>query len=260
MTNEQDLAIRTRALSKTFGTTTAVSSLDLDVRRGEIFGFLGPNGAGKSTTIRLLVGLLRPTSGSASVAGYDVVAQPVEAKRRIGYLAEDPYVYDKLTGREFLAFIADMYGVDSSDAQQRAEHLLRILELAGDADKIVEGYSRGMRQKLGLIAALQHEPQVLFLDEPTSGLDPRSARTVKDLLTELARRGRTVFLSTHVLEIAQHMCHRIGIINDGILIASGSLDELRVHGREHASLEDIFIELTGGDEAEELAKFLGDGT
>jgi ABC-2 type transport system ATP-binding protein len=258
VTNPQAPAIRARALTKTFGTTTAVSKLDLDVGRGEVFGFLGPNGAGKSTTIRLLVGLLRPTSGSASVAGYDVVAQPIEAKRRIGYLAEDPYVYEKLTGREFCSFMADMYGVDSSVAQQRVNHLLRILELADDADKIIEGYSRGMRQKIGLIAALQHEPQVLFLDEPTSGLDPRSARTVKDLLTELARRGRTVFLSTHVLEIAQHMCHRIGIINDGLLIAAGSLDELRVHGRENASLEDIFIELTGGDEAEELAKFLGD--
>ena len=251
-------AIATNGLTKVFGTQTAVDALDLHVGRGEIFGFLGPNGAGKSTTIRMLVGLLRPTSGSATVAGYDVVSAPIEAKTRIGYLAENPYAYEKLTGREFLAFIADMYRVDQAEAKERSSHLLRLLGLDDDAEKLVEGYSRGMRQKLGLIAALLHEPQVLFLDEPTSGLDPRAARIVKDLLTELARRGRTVFLSTHVLEIAQHMCHRVGIISSGKLVAQGSLQELRAHRGADASLEDIFMEVTGGADAEELARYLGD--
>jgi ABC-2 type transport system ATP-binding protein len=206
----------------------------------------------------MLTGLIRPTQGTATVAGCDIVAAPIEAKRRIGYLAENPYAYEKLTGREFLSFSADIYGVERTAARERADRLLRLLDLDDDADKLVEAYSRGMRQKLGLIAALLHEPQILFLDEPTSGLDPRSARTVKDLLTELARRGRTVFFSTHVLEIAQRMCHRVGIINAGRLVAEGTLDELRAHGGVDASLEDIFIELTGGADVEELAEYLGD--
>src|SRR5439155_17435686 len=162
----------------------------------------------------------------------------------------------KLTGREFLAFVADMYRVPHEKATERSGQLLDLLGLDADAEKLVEGYSRGMRQKLGLIAALLHEPEILFLDEPTSGLDPRSARVVKDLLTELARRGRTVFMSTHVLEIAQHMCDRVGIINRGRLVALGSLAELRAHRAADASLEDIFLELTGGEDTAELTKFL----
>ena len=251
-------AIQTRGLTKTFGTIAAVSDLDLDVARGEIFGFLGPNGAGKTTTIRMLVGLLRPTSGAASVAGHDVVADAIEAKRRLGFLAENPYAYEKLTGKEFLDFVADLYTVDRADARERSAHLLNALGLDEAKDRTIEGYSRGMRQKLGLVAALQHEPQVLFLDEPTSGLDPRSARSVKDLLVELARRGRTVFMSTHVLEIAEHMCHRVGIINAGRLVGIGSLDELRASRRKDASLEDIFLELTGGTEVAELKAYLED--
>jgi ABC-2 type transport system ATP-binding protein len=251
-------AIETVALTKRFGNVLAVDSLDLSIRRGEIFGFLGPNGAGKSTTMRMLVGLIQPTSGAAHVAGFDVVTEPLEAKRRIGYLAENPYVYEKLTGREFLRFIGDMYGVDAEGVRERSEELLDVLGLAADASRAIEGYSRGMRQKLGLIAALLHEPEVLFLDEPTSGLDPRSARVVKDILVLLARRGRTVFFSTHVLEIAQHMCDRVGIINGGKLVSVGSLAELRSHSRADASLEDIFIELTGGADVEELARVLGE--
>jgi ABC-2 type transport system ATP-binding protein len=251
-------AIHTTKLTKVFDRQTAVDALDLSVNRGEVFGFLGPNGAGKSTTIRMLIGLLRPTSGSAVVAGYDVGTEPLEAKKRIGYMAENPYAYDKLTGREFLAFVADLYQTPKDAALERSMTLMKLLDLLDDADKIVEGYSRGMRQKLGLISALLHEPEVLFLDEPTSGLDPRSARTVKDLLTELARRGKTVFMSTHVLEIAEHMCDRVGIINHGKLVAQGSLAELRAGGRSDASLEDIFLELTGGEDTAEIAKFLAE--
>jgi len=252
-------AIRTDKFTKVFDRQTAVDALDLVVNRGEVFGFLGPNGAGKSTTIRMLIGLLRPTSGSAVVAGYDVRTQPLEVKKRIGYMAENPYVYEKLTGREFLSFIADLYQVPKDEARDRATQLLRLLGLFDDAEKVVEGYSRGMRQKLGLIAALLHEPEILFLDEPTSGLDPRSARIVKDLLTELARRGKTVFMSTHVLEIAEHMCDRVGIINHGKLVAQGSLAELRARQSDaDASLEDIFLELTGGEDTAELTRFLAE--
>ncbi len=251
-------AIATDRLTKTFGAQTAVDALDLTVRRGAIFGFLGPNGAGKSTTIRMLTGLLRPTSGSATIAGFDVIHQPLEVKRRIGYMAENPYAYEKLTGREFLSFIGDLYAVARDEASERGDQLLRLLGLDGDAEKLVEGYSRGMRQKLGFIAALLHEPEVLFLDEPMSGLDPRSARVMKDLLVELARRGRTIFMSTHVLEIAENMCDRVGIINHGRLVAEGSLEELRAfEGDTDASLEDIFLELTGGEDTAELTKFLG---
>ena len=251
-------AIRTDKLTKTFDRAVAVDALDLTVNRGEVFGFLGPNGAGKSTTIRMLIGLLRPTSGSAVVASFDVAKQPLEVKRRVGYMAENPYAYDKLTGREFLSFVGDLYQVPKNEVTERGTSLMKLLDLFDDADKIVEGYSRGMRQKLGLIAALIHEPDVLFLDEPTSGLDPRSARTVKDLLTELAHRGKTVFMSTHVLEIAEHMCDRVGIINHGQLVALGSLAQLRAHGRADASLEDIFLELTGGEDTAELTKFLAE--
>ena len=251
-------AIETQGLTKRFGDVLAVDHVDLSVRSGEIFGFLGPNGAGKSTTMRMLVGLIQPTDGSARVAGFDVVTESLEAKRRIGYLAENPYVYEKLTGAEFLQFVGDMYGVDAREGRERATEFIGVLGLADDADRLIEGYSRGMRQKLGLVAALLHDPEVLFLDEPTSGLDPRSARVVKDLLVLLASRGRTVFFSTHVLEIAQHMCHRVGIINGGRLVTVGSLDELRAHGRAEASLEDIFMELTGGAEMEELSRILRD--
>jgi ABC-2 type transport system ATP-binding protein len=227
----------------------AVSDLNLSVQAGEIFGFLGPNGAGKTTTIRLLTGLLRPTAGTAVVAGYDVQKEPLEVKRRVGYLAENPYLYPKLTGREFLRFMGELYSVPRASAEARAERLLELFELSGRADQLVEGYSHGMRQKLALAGAILHEPPVLFLDEPTSGLDPRSARLVKDLLVALVERGHTVFLTTHVLEIAEQLCHRVGIVTAGRLLTSGSLDDLRQQAqREAASLEELFLQLTGGAE------------
>ncbi|HEV7664569.1 MAG TPA: ABC transporter ATP-binding protein [Chloroflexota bacterium] len=251
--------IRASGLTKRFGKLTAVSDVSLEVGAGEVFGFLGPNGAGKTTTIRMLSGLVRPTSGSALVAGYDVSAAPLEVKRRVGYLAETPYLYPKLTGREFLAFMGGLYDVRSSLARQRAERLLSLFELGDKADALVETYSHGMRQKLALAGALLHEPPVLFLDEPTSGLDPRSARLVKDLLVVLVERGHTVFLSTHVLEIAEHLCHRVGIIDHGQVIATGTLDELRHQTHVEAfSLEDVFLQLTGGTEERELANYLRD--
>lgn len=249
--------VRAAGLSKAYGKLIAVRDVNLEVGAGEVFGFLGPNGAGKTTTIRMLTGLVRPTGGSAQVAGFDVLTESREVKRRVGYVAEAPYLYQKLSGREFLAFMAGLYGVAADVARQRAERLLDLFELADKADALVETYSHGMRQKLALAGAMLHEPPVLFLDEPTSGLDPRSARRVKDLLLALVGRGHTVFLSTHVLEIAEHLCHRVGIIDHGQLIATGTLDELRRQAqREAGSLEDIFLQLTGGDSERELAAYL----
>ena len=249
--------IQASGLTKRFGKLTAVRELTLEVGAGQVFGFLGPNGAGKTTTIRMLTGLVRPTSGSALVAGYDVTLEPREVKRRVGYLAETPYLYPKLSGREFLSFMAGLYEVPAAVARQRASRLLNLFELADRADELVEAYSHGMRQKLALAGAMLHEPPVLFLDEPTSGLDPRSARLVKDLLVALVERGHTVFLSTHVLEIAEQLCHRVGIIDRGQVVATGTLDELRQQAQRNAySLEDIFLQLTGGSEERELAAFL----
>ena len=246
-------------MTKRFGKFVAVSDVSFDVGAGEVFGFLGPNGAGKTTTIRMLTGLVRPSSGSAVVAGYDVATEPREVKRRVGYLAETPYLYGKLSGREFLAFMGGLYEVPPALARLRAERLLSLFELADKAEDLAESYSHGMRQKLALAGAMLHEPPVLFLDEPTSGLDPRSARLVKDLLVALVERGHTVFLSTHVLEIAEHLCHRVGIIDHGQVVATGTLDELRHQAHVEAySLEDIFLQLTGGSEERELATYLRD--
>ena len=246
-------SIEARGLTKHFRGNKnghlAVSDLNLSVQAGEIFGFLGPNGAGKTTTIRLLTGLLRPTAGTAVVAGFDVQKDPLEVKRRVGYLAENPYLYPKLTGREFLRFMGELYSVPRASVEPRAERLLELFELTARADQLVEGYSHGMRQKLALAGAILHEPPVLFLDEPTSGLDPRSARLVKDLLVALVDRGHTVFLTTHVLEIAQQLCHRVGIVTAGQMVAIGSLDDLRQQAqREAASLEELFLQLTEGAE------------
>jgi ABC-2 type transport system ATP-binding protein len=260
MRDARGAAIAVQGLGKQFGRHWAVSDLGFTVEAGEIFGFLGPNGAGKTTTIRMLTGLLRPTTGTALVAGYDVVRQPIEVKRRIGYVPDGPFLYPKLTGREFLDFIADLYRVDRGAAPRRAQELLSLFDLEGAANDLIEGYSHGMRQKLALAATLLHEPRVLFLDEPISGLDPRAARVVKDLLLGLVAQGRTVFFSTHILEIAEHLCDRVGIIDRGRLVAIGSLEELRRQARTGAaSLEEIFLQVTGGAESRELAAFLGGG-
>src|SRR5258708_2245129 len=246
-------------LTRHYRKLAAVRDLSLEVGAGEVFGLLGHNGAGKTTTIRMLTGLVRPSTGSALVAGFDVAREPLQVKRRVGYLAETPYLYGKLSGREFLAFMGGLYEVPPALARARAQRLLSLFELADKADDLAESYSHGMRQKLALAGAMLHEPPVLFLDEPTSGLDPRSARLVKDLLVALVERGHTVFLSTHVLEIAEHLCHRVGIIDHGHVVATGTLAELRHQAQLQAgSLQDIFLQLTGGHEERELATYLKD--
>ncbi len=259
MASSSSPIIQAVGLTKRYGKFVAVRDVTFEVGAGQVFGFLGPNGAGKSTTIRMLTGLVRPSSGTAHIPGYDVIHEPREVKRRVGYVAEAPYLYPKLTGREFLAFMAGLYQVEANTARQQAARLLSLFELDDKANELVETYSHGMRQKLALAGALLHEPPVLFLDEPTSGLDPRSARLVKDLLVGLVRRGHTVFLSTHVLEIAEQLCTRVGIIDHGQVIAIGTLDELRLQARREAySLEDVFLQLTGGNEERALAAYLRD--
>ena len=249
--------IETRNLVKRYGEKTAVDDVSFSVQSGEIFGFLGPNGAGKTTTIKMIVGLLQPTSGTVKVAGYDVQQEPIKAKAANGYVPDEPNLYAKLTGNELLQFVGDLYGIDKAHILRRSEELLRLFDLTPAADETINSYSHGMQQKTALAAALVHDPKVLVLDEPTVGLDPKSARLIKDILRQLADRGAAVFLSTHILEIAERMCDRIGIISKGKLIAVGTMDELRSLGEGEGSLEDIFLNLTGGAEYAEITEVLG---
>ena len=253
---EMNTLIETTNLVKRYGEKTAVDDVSFSVQSGEIFGFLGPNGAGKTTTIKMIVGLLQPTSGIVKVAGYNVQEEPLKAKASNGYVPDEPNLYAKLTGRELLQFVGDLYGIDKQHIEHRSEELLRLFDLTAAGDETIDSYSHGMQQKTALAAALMHDPQVLVLDEPTVGLDPRSARLIKDLLRQMADRGSAIFLSTHILEIAERMCDRIGIINKGELIAIGSMDELRSLGKGETSLEDIFLGLTGGAEYAEIAEVL----
>jgi ABC-2 type transport system ATP-binding protein len=249
--------IETRNLVKQYGDKVAVNNVSFDVFGGEVFGFLGPNGAGKTTTIKMIVGLLQPTSGSIKVAGYDIQTQSMHAKASAGYVPDTPNLYAKLTGSELLRFVGDLYSMDRGQVAHRIDELLRMFDLSAVGDETVDSYSHGMQQKASLAAALMHDPKVLVLDEPTVGLDPKSARLIKDILRQLADRGAAVMLSTHILEIAERMCDRIGIINKGQLIAVGTMDELRTLDKTgQASLEDIFLGLTGGAEEAEIAEVL----
>jgi ABC-2 type transport system ATP-binding protein len=259
-----ETAIEVIELKKYYGAKLAVEHVSLSVRGGEVFGFLGPNGAGKTTTIKMLVGLLQPTSGTVRIAGYDVQTQALQAKAASGYVPDTPNLYAKLSGRELLRFVGDLYDLDRQQVNRRIEELLRMFDLTSAADDTVDSYSHGMQQKTALAAALMHDPRVLVLDEPTVGLDPKSARLIKDILRQMAERGAAVFLSTHILEIAERMCDRIGIIHQGRLIAVGTMDELRGLAQSGvanlppgaASLEDIFLGLTGGAEDAEIAEVL----
>lgn len=233
----------------------------MTVSAGEVFGFLGPNGAGKTTTIKMLVGLLAPTSGRAEICGINVTEDPVKAKANLGYVPDTPDIYEKLTAREILEFVADLRRLPRNRAANRIQELLALFELTDRQDELLGGYSHGMKQKICIACGLIGEPKVLFLDEPTVGLDPRSARLTKDVLRKVADDGGTVFISTHVLEIAEKMCDRVGIIQKGRLIALGTVDELRQkaapgHEGADASLEDLFLKLTGGEEYKELIRHL----
>jgi ABC-2 type transport system ATP-binding protein len=244
-----DVAIRTEKLTRRFGNLVAVDGMDLQVTAGQFFGFLGPNGAGKSTTIKMLTGLLAPSSGRVEVLGIDFATHPVEVKRQIGVVPEGMGLFERLTGTEYLRFVGRMYGLDQQTAERRAEELLEFMQLADRPKTMIVDYSHGMQKKLALAAAVIHGPRVLFLDEPFEGVDALAAGALKSLLGRMRERGVTIFLTSHVMEIVERLCSHVAIINKGRLVAQGSLQELRagVPGDEGAkvTLEQIFLSIVG---------------
>ena len=246
-----DAAIAILGLTRTFGKKIAVNGLTLAVRRGEFFCFLGPNGAGKSTTIKMLVGLLRPTAGKAWVGGVDVWRDPIRAKLQMGVLPEQLNLYDRLSGRELIQFAGRLYNLPRDEVARRTELLLNVLMLGDDADKLVIDYSVGMRKKVALASALIHRPAVLFLDEPFEGIDPVSSRVIADILRDLTNSGTTIFFSSHILAVVERLCTRVGIVKQGQLIAEGTLADLRQRaGASGGSLEDVFLDLVGANTRE----------
>jgi ABC-2 type transport system ATP-binding protein len=231
-------------VTKKYGTKTAVVDLSLRIEPGELFAFLGPNGAGKTTTIKMLCGLLFPTSGRILISGLDIQTEGDRARQLISYVPDQPYLYDRLTGREFMQFIADMYGMDPDRGRERMVELIGLFELGDFVDDLTERYSHGMRQRTVFASALLHEPRVLIVDEPTVGLDPRSVRMLKNLLRRQADSGTTVFLSSHSLDVVEELADRIGIVDHGRLISCGSLDMLRKQADMDGTLEDVFLKLT----------------
>ena len=237
--------IELKNVSKTYnnGRIKAVDGVNLVVNHGEIFGFLGPNGAGKTTTIKMIVGILKPDEGEILVDGIDIQKNPIEAKKKIGYVPDEPYIYEKLTGLEYLNFIADMYGVPEKERREKTEYFLEIFELKSAIGDLIQSYSHGMKQKLLITAALLHNPSVWILDEPMTGLDPKSSFILKELMANHTQKGFTVFFSTHVLEVAEKLCDRIAIINKGKIVTCGTMEEIKKQ-HEWESLEKIFLELT----------------
>ncbi len=240
--------IQFEAVTRKYGSTTAVCQLEMTISTGELFAFLGPNGAGKTTTIKMLTGLLRPTAGRITVCGHDTVTSGRQAARNVGYVPDEPYLYEKLSGREFLEFVGRMHGLDGRKVKDRIEREVERFQLGGFLLNLAESYSHGMKQRVVFAAALMHDPAVLVVDEPMVGLDPRSTRLVKDLFRRATAAGTTVFMSTHGLSLAEELASRIGIIDEGRLCYLGSLDGLDRTGNDaHASLEHLFLKLTGGN-------------
>ncbi|MGH7644907.1 MAG: ABC transporter ATP-binding protein [Gemmatimonadales bacterium] len=251
--------IRLENLTKLYGSFVAVDDLTLHVPRGVMYGFLGPNGAGKTTTLRMIAGILRPSNGRVLIGDDDVQASPLAAKQRLGFIPDRPFVYDKLTGVEFLRFVAGLYGQDGEIVERRIAELLEVFELTSWKDELVEAYSHGMRQKLIISSALIHRPECIVVDEPMVGLDPKGARLLKTILRQFVRRGGTVLMSTHTMEVAEAMCDRVAIIQHGRIVAQGTIAELRNQtAAGSASLEELFLRLTGGVEGRELGAVLGE--
>ncbi len=249
--------IQLQALTKRYGKFTAVNAIDLHVPRGQLFGFLGPNGAGKTTTLRMIAGILRPTSGTVKIAGIDLAKDPIAAKSRLGFIPDRPFIYEKLTGAEFLRFVAGLYDQSGTIVEHRSRELLALFDLEPWADELVESYSHGMRQKLIISSAFVHRPEVIVVDEPMVGLDPKAARILKDLFREYTSRGNTIMMSTHTLEVAESLCDRVAIIQGGVIRAAGTIAELRagsIDGKQ--GLEQIFLRLTGENAARELVEVL----
>jgi ABC-2 type transport system ATP-binding protein len=241
--------IQLTQLTKKYGNQSAVDNLSLEIKPGELFAFLGPNGAGKTTTIKMMTGILKPTSGTVKIAGIDIQQNAREAKMKIGYVPDTPYLYDRLTAREFMDFVGGLYRLDSDIIRRRSYDLFTLFDMNGWVDRKCEQYSHGMRQKLVFAAAMIHFPTVLIVDEPMVGLDPHSAKLVKDLLKDYVAKGNTVFVSTHILSIAEELCDRVAIINKGKLIAEGSIDQLKsTANKQDANLESLFLTLTGQPE------------
>ena len=241
--------IRTEGLTKRFGEKVAVANLNLDIAEGEFFCFLGPNGAGKTTTIKMLTGLIRPTSGVAILGGYDIEKEPVATKKLLGYIPDHPFLYEKLTGREFMRFVAGLFQMKGNHLDERSDELLELFEILDVADQLIENYSHGMRQKLSFASCFLHEPKIVIIDEPWVGLDPKNIRFVKDYLKERTREGLTVLMSTHTLGIAEEVADRIGIIHLGNLLHVGTVSEIMKLAEEAGTLEEVFLELTSGGEA-----------
>ena len=240
--------IELRNLSKHFGKVIAVNRLNLSVSKGEIFGFIGPNGAGKTTTLRMMGGVLAPTEGSVIIDGINMADEPKEAKQRIGFIPDRPFLYEKLTGMEFLRFTADLFGMQEGLFHQKSEQVLKQFSLHDWGDELIESYSHGMKQRLIISAAILHDPKVIVVDEPMVGLDPAGMRMVRDLFKNLARKGTTIFMSTHTLSVAEDVCDRIGIIHKGLLIATGTTEELRLRAQiQEGDLEEVFLILTEGE-------------
>ncbi|MDY6792297.1 MAG: ABC transporter ATP-binding protein [Thermodesulfobacteriota bacterium] len=237
--------IELKDLTKNYADFPAVDHLNLSIQKGEIFGFIGPNGAGKTTTIKMIGGVLEPTSGSVMIAGIDMKKHPEKAKSKIGFIPDRPYLYEKLTGMEFLKFVADLYGVDADVFLKKASQHLNMFSLLDWSNELIESYSHGMKQRLIMAAALLHDPEVIIVDEPMVGLDPVAIMMVKDLFQNLAKQGVTVFMSTHTLKIAEDICDRIGVIHKGRLIAKGTTEDLQQEAQvSNADLEQVFLNLT----------------
>jgi ABC-2 type transport system ATP-binding protein len=254
VTESSPAVLDVRGLSKRYGAFEAVSSLELAVGRGEIFALLGPNGAGKTTTIRMLMGILQPTAGTASIEGQDCFRDRAEVMRRVGYLPDEPVFYDYLRGREVIRFVGEMHNLPRQTIEARSGPLLERLDLLDAVDEYAVNYSRGMKKKLALVCALLHDPSFLILDEPTSGLDPLVTRTLLDLVREETARGKTVFFSTHLLDQAEKLCHRVGILYQAKLAAVGTIDELRARLSPGGSLEEIFFAVAAGDGGADAAE------
>ena len=244
-------------ISKNYSDVTAVDHLDLEVKKGEIIGLLGPNGSGKSTTLKMILGLVKADSGSINVLGINVSDDPMAVKKQLGYVPEAPRVYEFLTGLEFLDFAGDIYGMKLEEKKKRIDEFLKALSLEGREGDMISAYSEGMKQKVIIISAIMHKPELLIMDEPITSLDPKSARIVKDLLRRLASQGVTTIMSTHVLEIAQAMCDRIAIMHNGQLLALGTMDELRHMAKmPESGLEDVFLKLTGTGDVKPIVEAL----
>ena len=244
-------------VTKRYGKFKAVDGIELTVPKGELFGFLGPNGAGKTTTFRMIAGIIVPTAGRIEIGGVDLVRQPLVAKRRLGYIPDRPFVYDKITGAEFLRFVAALYNAEDASLERRIDELLDLFELMPWKHELTESYSHGMRQKLIIAGALIHRPEVIVVDEPMVGLDPKGARLLKDLFRRYVNRGGTILMSTHTLEVAESMCDRIAIMQSGRILAQGTMNELREQTASgDASLEDLFLRLTGGFREHQLDSIL----